>query len=339
MARQVLQIGIGLLVGGVFLWMALRDVDWGAMGEALRRADYRWLPALIGVALLSHLLRAWRWQMLLHPLGVHPGLGKAFSSIMIGYMASYAIPRIGELVRAAHMARMERAAFSAVLGTIVAERALDILVLLLALLSVLLLYTDRWAQLAWLWEGPGLWLKTNTLWVGVAGVLGVVLLFGIWRWYRVRSRNGPLRHFIRSFLEGLRSVRTLSRPLWFWASTALMWFAYTVMTYLPLRMFGIAHMDLLDAWALMALASIGVVLPSPGGTGTYHFFAQQTLVLLFAVDRNAATLYALLTHGAQLVAYVLVGWVALLYTGVGVSFSPPVAEEDNLPSAMRRVNV
>ncbi|MCS7082731.1 MAG: flippase-like domain-containing protein [Bacteroidetes bacterium] len=323
--RYAINLALGFLVGGLFLWLALREVHWGALLEGIKRADYRWLPPLVLVALFSHLLRAWRWQMLLKPLGLRPHVGRAFASIMIGYMCSYAIPRIGEVVRAAHLARLERASFSAVLGTVAMERLLDVLVLLLALGSVLGLYVGRWPLLGGLWREPTVWLRAHwplLLAIACGFALGVLL---VWRWYRSGLRVGPLRRFLGAFGEGLRSVRALSNPAAFWASTALMWACYALMTYLPFHMFGLGRLDLLDAWVLMTLASVGVVLPSPGGTGTYHFFAQQTLMLLFSVDRNTATLYAVITHGAQLVAYVLIGWAALLWTGLPILPKSPAA--------------
>ena len=107
-------------------------------------------------------------------------------------------------------------------------------------------------------------------------------------------------------------------------STAAIWICYAVMTYIPLQMIGIAStygLTLLDAWAMVALGAVGMALPSPGGTGSYHYAIIVTMTLLLGVPETPAATYALLTHAVQLVFLVVVG--ALCLFAQGASIAPP----------------
>ncbi|NBC16548.1 MAG: UPF0104 family protein, partial [Bacteroidetes bacterium] len=158
--KWLAQIG-SFVLAGVLLYLALRGVDFSAVGEALRTADYRWLLPLVVVLLLSHFLRAWRWQMLLEALPSDAdntthrvSLKTAFYSVMIGYMVNYAAPRLGEVVRSANLSRQERLPLSGVIGTVVVERILDVLVLALGLGSVAVLLLDRLGAVRELFVDP-----------------------------------------------------------------------------------------------------------------------------------------------------------------------------------------
>ncbi|MEX0746564.1 MAG: lysylphosphatidylglycerol synthase transmembrane domain-containing protein, partial [Rhodothermales bacterium] len=155
--RYLAQAG-SFVLAGTLLYLALRGVDLSQMVGALKRANYAWLVPLIAVTLLSHLLRAWRWQVLLKALpeteSRNPSVATAFSSVMIGYMVNYAAPRLGEVARTANLARRERISFSGVFGTVFVERILDMIVLTGALASVFFLLLDRFAIVQELFIDP-----------------------------------------------------------------------------------------------------------------------------------------------------------------------------------------
>ena len=121
-----------------------------------------------------------------------------------------------------------------------------------------------------------------------------------------------------------------------------MWGGYLLMAYLPFRMLHLAvpyDIGLVDAWALMAIGALGILVPSPGGIGSYHYITEQALVHLYGVPAADALTYAVLTHGAQLIFYTLAGGTAVLYQGAGLRpllafwnrSSPPAA--DDTPSS------
>lgn len=303
------------------------------MAEALREADYRWLLPLVGVVLLSHLLRAWRWQILLEALPPDEGgssrrvsIRTAFASLMIGYMVNYAAPRVGELARTAHLSNRERLRFSGVFGTVVVERVLDVIVLVLALGSVGILLLDRLHIVRELLVDPvvaGL-IRIPMPAVAALALLAITIIGG--GYLLMRSRDSLLRSswhrrlkpLVASFRDGLYTVLRSPRRGALVLSTLAMWFLYLLMAHLPflmLDMAGTYSLSLLDSWAIMTVGALGVAIPSPGGTGSYHYITIQTLVFLFAVDQEAAATYAVLSHGMQMLLYILVGVLCLMLQG------------------------
>ena len=309
------------MLGLALLVLALRSTDLAALAEALREARYGWVAPLVAVALVSHLIRAWRWKLIISALpadsGRRPRLFEAFGSLMVGYMVNYAAPRLGEVARAGVLSRRTKTSFAALLGTVAAERILDVATLLLALLSVVLLLRSRFIDVLGA-NRPGLspaWLIVLMIVVVVAGTAA------LW-FFRRTSREQAGSWLARSaivFLDGLKAVLLVRPRALLFGQTAAIWVCYWIMAFIPLNMLGLTSTYTIgfpEAWSLMNLGSIGVLIPSPGGIGSYHFITVEALTGLFSVHPSSAASYAVLTHGVQLVTYVIAGFVALLLLGV-----------------------
>lgn len=367
--RRLFQVGSFVLAGGL-LFLALYGVDFAAIGKAFREADYRWLPPLAILVIGSNVLRAWRWQVLIDALPTttqsegdpRPNslrtLEASFSSVMIGYMVNYAAPRMGEVARTANMAARTRYRFSSLFGTVVSERIFDTAVLGLALLSAVALLFNRLGVLEQHFFGPA-WAQLQSIpapWIvgGAVGLLLIILLLVVLLRRSLQRTHSPVARFWRetlrpafvSFSDGMLTLLRSPRRGAILLSTVGMWAGYMLMAYLPFKMLYLAEpygIGLLDAWALMAIGALGILVPSPGGIGSYHYITIQALVYLYGVPEAPAATYAVLTHAAQLVFYTLAGGIALLYQGTGLhtlfpSGSPPPkpAVSESEPSASRR---
>jgi uncharacterized protein (TIRG00374 family) len=331
--RLLTQLG-SFVLAGVLLYLALRGVDLDVVWEALREADYRWLLPLVAIVILSHWFRAWRWQMLLEALPADPdGAGRrrvsvkvAFYSVLIGYLVNYVAPRLGEIARATNLAAREKLPAGGVFGTVVVERLLDVLVLGLGLGSVFLL-VDEAAIVDELFIAPVTdafgRLPALLLLGGVIGLSVLVALLFRWAVRREESRLHQawaqrVRPGILSFKDGLGTLQRTGRPVALLVSTAGIWFCYLLMAHVPFIMFGMTEafdVSLLDSWSIMILGAVGMSVPSPGGTGSFHYITVQTLVHLFGFDASEAFTYAVVTHGAMLVLYVLLGVVCIVLQG------------------------
>lgn len=355
--RRLFQIGSFVLAAGL-LALAVYGVDLSNIWEAFREADYRYLLPLLALVLVSNVLRAWRWQILIQALpppsdGVSDTatssgrmLEASFSSVMIGYMVNYVAPRMGEVARTANLSARSGYRFSSLFGTVVSERIFDTAVLGLALLSAIGLLFNRLDVLREQFFAPA-WAEVQSVplaWLigGTVGGLLVLLLTALVARRRFRQEDSWIGRFWRetlkpaalSFNEGLATLLTSPRRGAILLSTAGMWAGYLLMAYLPFRMLHLAapyDIGILDAWALMAIGAIGILVPSPGGIGSYHYITEQALFHLYGVPEAEALTYAVLTHGAQLVFYVLAGVVAVLYQGTG--FRPFLAFWDDAPSS------
>ncbi|WP_263809774.1 lysylphosphatidylglycerol synthase transmembrane domain-containing protein, partial [Salinibacter pepae] len=339
--RRWFQIGSFVLAGGL-LALAVYGVDMSNIWTAFRKADYRWLLPLVVLVLGSNLFRAWRWQILVEALpdpedrAGHTArarmLEASFSSVMIGYMVNYVAPRMGEVARTANLSARTPYRFSSIFGTVVSERIFDTAVLGAALLSAVGLLVNRLDVLREQFVAPA-WARLQSIpldWLA-GGALGLLLLLvlaiGGARWLLQREDSGlgrvwatTLKPAAVSFRKGMTTLVASPRRGAIVLSTVGMWAGYLLMAYLPFRMLHLAEpygIGILDAWALMAIGAIGILVPSPGGIGSYHYITEQALVHLYGVPSAEALTYAFLTHGAQLVFYTLAGLVAVVYQGSG----------------------
>lgn len=321
------------------MYLALRGADLDKIAEALREADYRWLVPLFAVMMVSHLLRAWRWQALLDALPpktpdagpVRSSFKTAFYSLMIGYMVNYAAPRMGEVVRSADVAAQEKLSFSGVLGTVVIERILDTLVLSLGLLGSFFLMFDQLDVIQEHFIDPILANISQIPALLLTGLFfGLLALVVIVYWTGFRAKDARLRRLWNqrlrplwtSFKDGLATALRSPRRFLLVFSTLAMWFCYVLMAYLPLLMFDIAgpyNLSLLDAVVIMFFGAVGIAIPTPAGTGSFHYITRLTLVYLFAVNESIAVTYAFFVHGGQMVVYIIIGFLCLLSQGSSFS--------------------
>jgi len=343
--RWTLRIA-SFLVAALLMWLALRGVDFDAMASTFKEANYWWLLPMAAVTLLSHWLRAVRWSYL---LDVSPradsrastrpvSRSNAFVSVMVGYMANYAGPRLGELIRTGNVARHERMHFSTVFGTVVVERILDMATFALLLLTVPVIFSDFIVELTHLLVQPIMtWGDVIPLWLLGVGLLVTALVAGWFIRFLARGLARPESRIGRmadDFRQGILSLVRTGRAGRMVAQTLAMWACYGLMAWLPFLLLGqndVYGIGFIAAWGIMLIGAVGVIIPSPGGIGTYHFITIQSLSLLFAMPQEAAASYALLTHTGQMLLYIVTGFLGLLFLGATLD----VGDEQNAPSSDR----
>jgi len=342
--RRLLQAA-SFVLAGLLLALALYGVDLGRMMDAFREAEYWWLIPLTVLVLASNLCRAWRWNVLIEALPVTPNLKRdggtaprdentleaSFSSVMIGYMVNYVAPRLGEVARTANMAARTPFRFSSLLGTVVAERIFDIAVLGLALLSTVVILFNRLGILERQFVDPAVQEMRHlpAEWVVTGGLAFLLLTGGTILLVRTLNKedtpfaqfwNETVRPALTSFRDGLWTLLRSPRRGAILISTTGMWVGYLLMAYIPFLMLNLAgpyEIGLVDAWALMAIGALGILVPTPGGIGAYHYITQQALVHLYGVPAEPALTYAVLAHAAQFIFFVAAGGLAVLYQGTG----------------------
>lgn len=337
--RLLIQIG-SFVLAGVLLYLALLGIDLSDVGRALQEANYGWLLPFAAVALLSHLLRAWRWIGMLEVLPIEDGpagkpkratLEASFSSTMIGYMVNYVAPRFGELARTANLSMRTRHRFSGVLGTVAVERVLDTAVLFLILLTAIPPLMGQLGVLQEQFLDPAQAQVAEISWTAVALMLLACLAGAVIAvlWFRRMLRyedsmlaslwSEHVRPALASFRDGFTTLWRSSRWGLIAGTTVGMWICYALMAYLPFYMLDMVArygLTLTDAWVLMAIGVLGLVVPSPGGIGSYHYVTIQALVYLYGVAEAPAASYAVLSHGLQMILYIMVGGLCLLWQGI-----------------------
>ena len=320
--KTSLQFGLSLLAGLLLLWWVFQGQDMRAIGDTLRAAKYEWIIASGIAALWSHWLRALRWRMLMAPLGQQPTKAQAYHAVMFGYLANLALPRMGEITRCGAISRKTKLPINSLLGTVIIERAIDMLLLLFfTALTVLLNFSLLKGPLTRVTEKLiGLQLMGIPLWlIGLTGLLGgTAALWG----YR-KSLSGKLQHplviktkgFVRGLWAGVKSVRQLKQPVLFTLYSFGIWIGYYLMTYFCVFAFESTSMLNPNEGLLILIAgSFGFVAPVQGGIGAYHAVISRLLVMLPGrnIGLSDALSFATLTHAAQTLLIMLAGFISMV---------------------------
>ena len=316
--KQILQYSLSLAVAIGILWYVLRDVALEEMLEKAAGLNYGWVGVSLAFALIGYLLRAWRWNLLLDPLGYRPPLSSTFIALMIGYLANLVLPRLGEVARCGVLKRDEEVPLSASLGTVLAERVIDLLFLLLIVIGTLLLeFKELQGFLGEMFAGGESRLPSTLVWLMILGGLAVVFsgLWLLYRTYRKEIHNHALfqkvKSFVKELLAGLLSIRKLQNPWGFWLSSISIWFMYYLMSYvIVFTLPQTAGIDLMAGFSILAMGGIGMAAPVQGGLGTYHLLVSGVLMVYGATKSNAVLL-AFVLHTSQTIFVIFTGILSL----------------------------
>jgi glycosyltransferase 2 family protein len=328
--KTTLRYLISLSLAGAFLYWAFRGIDLASVWVATQTASPTWLVIIVATTLCTVAIRAWRWVILLKGVTRDVTVADATTALAICYTANIAFPRAGEAARALSLNWQRGVSVSATLGTVVVERILDMVFLLFFVGMSLALIPGR------LEAAYPLLISGALVALLMSGVAILLLVFvcargeeGVQLVHRWLSRALPGRiadlaaDILRKFVTGLASVRGQGAYLKILASSLLLNAGYVLIIYESLHAFGL-HLPPYDlgvagSIVVMAISSIGVVMPIQGGIGTYHFFFANTLEVLYHVDAATALACATVVHALANATYLAIGIPALLIQRARVS--------------------
>lgn len=280
-----------------------------------RGANYFWVLLVLVAFTISNISRAVRWNMLIRPLGYQPRFINAFLSTVLGYFANLGLPRMGEVVRGASLSRYEGIPLEKVMGTIVVDRVIDVISILIVTSLAILLEYDTMLAFAEQYVSFDRFGSVGRL-VAIAAGLGVLVLGVLWV-LRDRLRQTKLGRKVESivigFWEGLKTVGRLERPWVFVLHSINIWFMYFSMTYLCFFAFEpTSGLGPVAGLVVFVFGGWGIVIPSPGGMGTYHFLAQTALAMYGVSGDDGFSWANISFFSIQLGCNVLGGILALL---------------------------
>lgn len=316
--KKFIQYGLILLIGGLFLFLVFKDTDWAELFSKMSHANLYWLALGVFISLISHWLRAYRATLLYEAMHYQVSALHSFYAVLIGYMMNYIIPRAGEVSRCAAISKTDDVPVEKSLGSVVTERLVDMVILVVILAIIFLLQFDLFTNFIQESLSNKQEAASNSVisWkyvaLGLFGIVGILLF--ILRKKLVQSALFQrIFTLIQGFGDGLLSIRHVKKPVLFIILSLLIWLGYILMMYVCLfSLEATAHLSFTDCLTVFAIGTIGVVLPAPGaGAGTYHFFVMQSL-LLFGVAREDGIAYATMVHGIQMIVLIILGGIASL---------------------------
>jgi uncharacterized protein (TIRG00374 family) len=316
--KRVLQFLASLGLMALFLYWAFGGADPGALWLILRQISLPWVGVLLLVTCATVLLRAWRWQLLMRPFAPAVSLLEASLALAICYTANIAVPRSGEALRALSLHWTRGLPITSVLATVVVERILDLVWLVLFVGISLLLLRGPLAQ-----AFPLLAPLSLLALVGCTLLLGGLVLVSLYRERALALVEAALSRLSRrlaqavcrllgTFIHGLEALHSPAVYAEIALSSTLLNLGYALIIYAAFNCFSeTSGLGLGAALVIMTLSSIGVIIPTPAAAGPYHFFFSQGLHQLYGVPEAAALACATATHALATLFYLAIGGPAL----------------------------
>ncbi len=309
--KKVLKYIISLAVAAALLYFSFRGVYWEDFVNGLKNC--RWEYILLGMAasIAAFAFRAFRWRDIMRPLDSDIDRLTTFNAVNIGNISNFVFPRIGEFVRCGVITRRSGATYDKVLGTVVLERAWDMLVMLLLFFGLVGLGWDKFGAffIDRIWH-PMAGSINFSLWWIVAAIV-VVLSVLIWVIYKYRYKKriaAKIYSICRGLVDGFSSCFRMEHKWKFFAYTVCIWSIYWLMAVSVLKaMPELDGLNGIDALFLMLAGSLGWLVPVPGGFGAFHFIVSLALSTIYGLPTEMGVVYATLSHEAQAVTMVLCG--------------------------------
>jgi uncharacterized membrane protein YbhN (UPF0104 family) len=299
------------------LWLSLRGIAVGdgedrttILWNAWQKADKGYLILMASVMIISHVLRAERWRMLLRPTGNEVTLKESFLSVMIGYLVNLAIPRGGEVSRCYNLFKLRETPVETSFGTVVVERLVDVFCMLLLVALAFVLEWDKlesFMNSLGIGGGDGGKSVSPLLLVGIAVAAGLAALV-----YAFRNHPKLLKLWT-GFRSGMLAVfRVENKPLFILYSVAI-WVLYFGMSYTVMLAFDeTAHLGMRAVLSIFALGAIAMAAPLPGGAGSYHVLLPLGLTSLYHLPTADAVAFVFIFHAWQTFVLIVGGLVCLI---------------------------
>jgi len=316
--KFILFLGLGIFI----IWLSMRGLtplEKDQILHSFRIANYSWVILTIVMGILSHVLRSLRWMLFFEPMGYKTSFKNTFFAVMVGYFANLAFPRLGEVTRCGILARYENIPFNKSFGTVITERAIDMICFFLLFLLMIVtqagtighyLNTSIYPKLAEKFQNP---IANRMFLISAMIVLALIisLIFLLRKKIGASHFVMKIQKLILGFWEGLKSLGQMRQPGLFAFYSVAIWTLYFFMLYVCFFCF--AETSALTPGAglsSLVLGSVGIMI-TPGGIGLYPAIIQETLSL-YGILRPTGMALGWIAWTAQTGMILLIGGISLI---------------------------
>ncbi len=315
--KIILPLGIGIYLTWYF-YSNLSPEGKAGIPKAFAEANYFWVFLSLVTAWLGHMSRAYRWQFLMEPLGYKPKFINLYHSTMIGYVLNFTIPRSGEIGRPGFLSKKEELPFDKVFGTVVAERIIDVIMLLGITFGTSLLVGKE------VIDG---FTKTDNESGNsfvLIGIISFIVLGGIAVLFSKKLRKIFLEK-VKGMLEGVKTIFTMKKRVAFIFHTLFIWVTYVLlMWFMALSLTGMETIGIKELMVGFVVGAAAIAI-TPGGIGLYPLFITAALVY-FGYDKDLASSFSILSWVVQTAFLVVMGVISLF--AINVKYNVMDAENE-----------
>ncbi len=299
----------------VLIYLAFRGIDWSVFMEGLYETKWIFVVFSLGFAILALVIRNERWRLILKPINPQIKRIAMWDASNIGNLVSLGVPWISFLVRCGAISD-KKTPYEKVVGTIIMEKAWDMLIVLSLMVITIIIKSDEIAQ--WFVENIAKRIagriSTNII------VIGIILLVAVTAFivvtYIFKNRHPAFKkmaEWIDGTLEGFKSLGKVKYKTPFILYTIIVWLSYAMMCYSIFKAIpSLEHLDITDALFISTVGNLSSLLPAPGGFGAYHYFVALALSHLYGTSWEIGILFATLTHETRSLMLAVLGAISLI---------------------------
>lgn len=306
---------------GIFLvWWSIHkmgDKNWEECKTAIASAKFILFIPVFFILVASHISRAMRWKILMKPMGYNPSLVNTFFAVMVGYLANLAVPRLGEVLKCTILGKYEKVPADKLVGTILVERAIDVVSLLIVFVIAIATQADIIGEYAKTTIRKNfLSGSTQGMIIKIIAIIAAVILIYfvlkfIFKKYQDIGFVKKVNILFKGVGAGLSSIKNLDNKTVFILHSIFIWLCYAGGTYLGFFVIPqTAGLPIAATFPVLAFASIGMII-TPGGIGTYQWFIMEVMIL-YGIDKGHGYANGLLQWTAQFFIILIVGFVSLI---------------------------
>lgn len=308
--QYVVFLGLGIWIVYHMLH-SLTSTETDELIGAIKSIDLWYIVPIFIVGFFSHFFRALRWRYLLETVKLHPSVLNTTFAVLIGYIANLALPRAGEVAKCTVLAKYEKTPAHKMIGTIVAERAFDLLCLFVIAFAAFLLQIHIISQYV---SEKMTVLKQKILQhevvLAIAVVLFAMVIVALVMLYR-RNRETRMGLIMKEMAHGIFSIVHMKKRVQFLGYTVLIWLMYVMQIYLGFKsLHATQHLSLLAALVVLVYGSVGLII-TPGGIGMYTLMVAQILNA-YAIDDVSAQAFGWIAWLVQTGIIIILGVISLL---------------------------
>ena len=319
--RAYLQYVFFIALAGFFVWLSLHKINaekWEKLKEAIEHARLWIFFPVLFLLLLSHWLRALRWKMLIEPLGYKPSTINTFFGVMVGYLVNLGAPRLGEIIKCTVLARYEKIRADKLVGTIVAERAFDLLSLVIVFAITLAIefktigaWTGDWLGTVFKSHEGKFSLARFVIFIGVV-LIGIFVLRILFTKFLHINFVQQIKVILKGIWHGLTSIRLVRNKSLFLFYTVGIWVLYVLSTWIGFDVLPqTSSLSIGAAFSALIMGSFGMIF-SPGGIGAYPWFIQQTVLLYGIAEEPYGQALGWLLWLGQFIIFVVFGALSFI---------------------------
>ncbi|WP_421919216.1 lysylphosphatidylglycerol synthase transmembrane domain-containing protein [Marinifilum sp.] len=309
--KSILKNITGVLIGAIFLFLTLHEKPLEPVWESLADADYFFIFLSFICLFFVFYLRALRWKLLIEETGEKPSSDKVLTSLLLGYFVNSFTPKLGEIIRCTSLQKNSKIPVPVSMGSVMAERAYDLLILGLGIISIFFIELDRLQGIIDSTIG-GISHIYGYRYIYVFPVLLLIFLVLILiSLKKLKKSEHPILKkiigFLQSMFKSLKQGLLLKKKFKFILLTLLIWATLVLLNFIYLLCLPeTSSYHIFFAVIILFIGGLGWALPSPGGIGTTHFFLLQ-LFLAYRLDANAGISFGILSNGLTFIGTLILG--------------------------------